>query len=128
MACRSVYTLIALAMSAATAAACTDQPTAPPTVASARRDRQPGLDPAEIRLVRQLAAQHGIGPLPAAPQVSEPLARLGQALMFDRVLSGNRDMACSVGALVFTSRSPLPKYPNNTDRHRAFLATLRVRS
>jgi cytochrome c peroxidase len=82
-------------MSAATAAACTDQPTAPPTVASARRDRQPGLDPAEIRLVRQLAAQHGIGPLPAAPQVSEPLARLGQALMFDRVLSGNRDMACS---------------------------------
>jgi len=95
MARRSVFTLLALAMSAAAAAACADQPTAPATVASALRDRQAPPDPAEIRQVRQLAAQHGIGPLPAAPHVSEPLARLGQALMFDRILSGNRDMACS---------------------------------
>src|SRR6185437_5330688 len=85
MARRFVFPFLALTMSASIAAACADQPTAPTRVASALRDRQAAPDPAEVRQVRQLAAQHGIGPLPAAPHVSEPLARLGQALMFDRI-------------------------------------------
>ena len=47
------------------------------------------------QLVRQLAQARGVVPLPAPPAVRPALARLGQALAFDRVLSGNRDIACS---------------------------------
>jgi cytochrome c peroxidase len=47
------------------------------------------------QLVRQLALTRGVVPLPAPPVVRPALARLGQALAFDRVLSGNRDIACS---------------------------------
>ncbi len=44
--------------------------------------------------VRQLAAERGIGPLPTPPAVRPALVRLGQALLFDPILSGNRDIAC----------------------------------
>jgi cytochrome c peroxidase len=47
-----------------------------------------------VREVRQLAAARGIGRLPAPPPIRRPLVRLGQALAFDRILSGNRDISC----------------------------------
>jgi hypothetical protein len=34
-------------------------------------------------------------PAPAAPAVAEPMSALGQALVFDKVLSGDRDVACA---------------------------------
>ncbi len=44
--------------------------------------------------VRQLTAGRGIGPLERAPIVRPALANLGQALAFDKILSGNRDISC----------------------------------
>ena len=44
--------------------------------------------------VRQLAAGRGIVPLPPPPPVRPALVRLGQALAFDKILSGNRDISC----------------------------------
>jgi cytochrome c peroxidase len=45
-------------------------------------------------LVRQLAAGRGIVPLPQTPFVRPALVQLGQALTFDKILSGNRDISC----------------------------------
>ncbi|MGE0552202.1 MAG: cytochrome-c peroxidase [Gemmatimonadales bacterium] len=45
-------------------------------------------------VVRELAAARGVGPLLDPPPVRPALARLGQALVFDKVLSGNRDISC----------------------------------
>ena len=47
------------------------------------------------QIVRQLAAGRGIVPLAAPPQVRPALAKLGQALAFDKILSGNRDISCA---------------------------------
>lgn len=44
--------------------------------------------------VRQLAAGRGIGPLPVVPAVRRPLVLLGQALAFDPILSGTKDISC----------------------------------
>lgn len=44
--------------------------------------------------VRQLAAGRGITALSAPPPVRPALVRLGQALAFDKLLSGNRDISC----------------------------------
>ena len=46
------------------------------------------------RLVRQLTAGRGITPLRRPRPVRPALAQLGQALAFDRILSGNRDISC----------------------------------
>jgi cytochrome c peroxidase len=46
---------------------------------------------AEVRL---LTAGRGITALPRPPQVRPALVRLGQALAFDKLLSGNRDISC----------------------------------
>lgn len=47
------------------------------------------------QLVRQLAVARGVVPLPRPPHVRNSLSKLGQALFFDPILSGNRDIACS---------------------------------
>jgi cytochrome c peroxidase len=44
--------------------------------------------------VRQLAAAQGITPMARPPAVRPALSLLGQALAFDRELSGNRDLSC----------------------------------
>ena len=77
------------------AVACSDRTLEPPTApdAVARRDVTPA-DVITPQLIRQLAAGRGIVPLPPAPHVREPLAKLGQALAFDKILSGNRDISC----------------------------------
>ncbi len=46
------------------------------------------------RQVRELAGQRGITAIPAPPVVRGELAQLGQMLLFDKVLSGNRDISC----------------------------------
>ena len=78
--------------------ACTDrQPTDPARVApTAQRDGGSSSDTAlSPRLVRQLAAARGIGRLADPPHVRPALAELGQALMFDPILSGNHDVSCA---------------------------------
>ena len=47
------------------------------------------------QIVRQLAAARGVVPLSAPPPVRPALAKLGQALAFDKILSGNKDIACT---------------------------------
>jgi cytochrome c peroxidase len=85
----------ALVVSAASGLiACTDRTTEPPiTAGRPRRDVTPA-DVITPALVRQLAAARGIIPLPAAPHVRPALARLGRALAFAKILSGNHDIAC----------------------------------
>ena len=45
-------------------------------------------------LVRQLAAARRVVPLPHPPYVRPALSLLGQALAFDKILSGTRDISC----------------------------------
>ncbi|MFI5229617.1 MAG: cytochrome-c peroxidase [Gemmatimonadales bacterium] len=45
-------------------------------------------------LVRGLAKMHGITPLVHPAPVRQALVRLGQALAFDKILSGTRDISC----------------------------------
>lgn len=44
--------------------------------------------------LRRLAEERGVTPLPPSPRVRGSLARLGRMLMFDKILSGNRDISC----------------------------------
>jgi cytochrome c peroxidase len=77
---------------------CTDrQPTDPVSLApTAQRDHGGSSDTAlSPQLVRQLAAARGIGKLDDPPHVRPELVQLGQALMFDPILSGNRDVSCA---------------------------------
>jgi cytochrome c peroxidase len=77
---------------------CADQqPTGPAVLApAAQRNRGGPPDTAlSPRLVRELAAQRGIGRLNSAPYVRPALVRLGRALMFDPILSGNHDVSCA---------------------------------
>jgi len=45
--------------------------------------------------LRQLLANANVTPLEPLPLAPEALVRLGQALFFDKTLSGNRDIGCS---------------------------------
>jgi cytochrome c peroxidase len=69
---------------------CSDEATAPP--------KAPDMSKAGINAlaaeVRQLTAARGITPLSRPPVVRPALVKLGQALAFDKILSGNRDIAC----------------------------------
>lgn len=60
--------------------------------------RGPRLDRAAITTiadtVRLLAAGRGVTPLPTPAPVRPALVALGQALAFDKILSGNRDISC----------------------------------
>ena len=77
--------------------ACTDRsPTSP--LASAPTpslNKAPTTGPTTAELVRELAAARGITAMPAPPRVRPALEQLGQALMFDPILSGNHDVACA---------------------------------
>jgi cytochrome c peroxidase len=93
------YTLAALALAALAACSNADdvtQPTIPATTetpevesALSRSDRS-----ALAAEVRTLTAGRGITPLENPPPVRPALVRLGRALAFDKVLSGNRDISC----------------------------------
>jgi len=45
--------------------------------------------------LRPLLQANGVNVLPAAPQSTQVMVELGRALMFDKLLSGNRDIACA---------------------------------
>ncbi len=71
-------------------AACGDDATAPvPDPALSKAGNNPLADE-----VRQLAAGRGITPLERPAPVRRELVRLGRALAFDKILSGNRDISC----------------------------------
>ena len=77
--------------------ACSDQqgPTAPPTLGNGVS--ADSADPASdslIPIIRDLAASHGVTALERPPQPRAALVHLGRMLAFDKVLSGNRDIAC----------------------------------
>jgi cytochrome c peroxidase len=62
--------------------------------------------------VRSLAANHPagpIGPLAAPPPIRDELVRLGQQLIFDKELSGNRDTSCMT--------CHLPRFGTSDGRH-----------
>ena len=81
-------------------AACSDAatpPTSPRAAASASADRSSdgGISPGVALVIRQLAAQRGLVAMPAAPRVRPELVKLGQALMFDPILSGRKNISCA---------------------------------
>jgi cytochrome c peroxidase len=85
--------LVALAL----LAACSDRTTAPRadgTTPSFSKGT-PAAGVVTPAIVRALAAGRGIVPMQRPRPVRRSLVRLGQALLFDRVLSGNRDIACA---------------------------------
>jgi cytochrome c peroxidase len=95
---RTYFARLALILVVPAFAACRDdtgalQTTAPATTS---RDRSPDrdVDPTTFALVRQLAASRGVVALPRAPHVRNELSRLGQALAFDPILSGNKNISC----------------------------------
>jgi cytochrome c peroxidase len=77
---------------------CTDQQsTDAVSLAPAAQHNQGGSSDTALtpQLVRMLAAQRGIGQLDDPPHVRPELVKLGQALMFDPILSGNHDVSCA---------------------------------
>ena len=78
-------------------AACDDVPEPQPARITAPTASVGDALPASTlpQIVRQLAAGRGIVPLATPPRVRPALAKLGQALAFDKILSGNRDISCA---------------------------------
>ena len=74
--------------------ACSDEDTTAPPAVSASHGPKPPVDDTLVALVRQLTANRGITRLKRPPHVRPELVRLGQALAFDKILSGNRDISC----------------------------------
>src|SRR3569832_1801903 len=75
---------------------CSDRSATAPAAAASRHSPGPPVSGTVTpALVRQLAAARGVVPLPPRPYVRPALARLGQALVFDKILSGNRDISCT---------------------------------
>lgn len=81
-----------LAATVAGLSACADSSNAPDP--SARASVAIPVSDSFVALVRQLAAGRGVTPMPKPPVVRPALVRLGQALAFDKILSGNRDISC----------------------------------
>jgi cytochrome c peroxidase len=77
---------------AAGLAGCSDDEAVAPTASG------PALSEASLTTlaaeVRALTAGRGIGPLTRPPRVRPALVELGRALAFDKILSGNKDIAC----------------------------------
>jgi cytochrome c peroxidase len=90
-------------------AACEDLPAPQPARITAPSSAAAALPTSTLpQIVRQLAAGRGIVPLDAPPRVRPALAKLGQALAFDKILSGNKDIACTT--------CHLPKFATGDDR------------
>ena len=79
-------------------AACADVPTSAPSLTApelvALTSSTIHNSAAEVAIVRQLATGRGITAVPARPFVRPQLSHLGQALTFDPILSGNKDISC----------------------------------
>jgi cytochrome c peroxidase len=91
-------TFAASALAVMSVLGCVDNPpTNPlhPNDSAGFNKRPPPIDPTLIALVRQLAGQRNVVPLVRPPRVREPLVKLGRALLFDPILSGNRNISCA---------------------------------
>ena len=85
---------IAAAATLAVLAACGDrQVVEPESITPARAVSQADLRQL-AQHVRALARERGITPMGARPVIRDELAALGQMLLFDKLLSGNRDISC----------------------------------
>ncbi len=84
---------IALACAAALAIGCGDDTMAPASP-EAGLNTHGNPNDSLARLVRELTAIRGITALEPPARVRPALMRLGRALAFDKVLSGNRDISC----------------------------------
>jgi len=87
----------AIVLCTLTVAACTDQPDSPSPLApppGSARDAasQPALSATQVR---DLAHSRGFALVPPPPHVRPALVKLGQALAFDPILGGNRNVACT---------------------------------
>jgi cytochrome c peroxidase len=94
----SLIPSLVLAGSILTVVGCADQqPTAPPRAAADVQFNGINVSDTALtpKLVRRLAATRGIGQLQDPPHVRPALVDLGQALMFDPILSGNHDVSCA---------------------------------
>lgn len=58
-------------------------------------DSAPAATSADAERVLALARSQGAGPLGPAPEADPALVALGEALFFDPILSGNRDISCA---------------------------------
>ncbi|MEP7001599.1 MAG: cytochrome-c peroxidase, partial [bacterium] len=95
---KKAYVLATIIGVGATITACVDQltPTSPPSATqSPSLDQIATTSTATPALIRQLAAGRGVIALPPKPFVRPALSQLGQALTFDPILSGNRNISCS---------------------------------
>ena len=88
--------LLAVAVMVAPLMYCADQP-ATAVAPDANRHGPPQPPPKRLTAdsVRRLASGRGVFPLESPRYIRPSLVRLGQALAFDKVLSGNRDIACT---------------------------------
>lgn len=93
---RSATSSVVLLLASTLAACERDLPSASPFRPVDARARFDALPPTHggADSLRALAATHGIVSLPPATHVRPELVKLGQALAFDPILSGNRNMAC----------------------------------
>src|SRR5690348_11783776 len=87
--------LVACALSLVACSGTPDSPSpmAPASRAAADVATPPGALTAEQ--VRTLALSRGFAPVPTNPRVRPALVKLGQALAFDPILGGNRNVACT---------------------------------
>ena len=53
------------------------------------------LPPGQVKQLRAELAKHNITPIAAPPAVSPAMFALGEALFYDKILSGTRDVACA---------------------------------
>jgi cytochrome c peroxidase len=83
-----------LLMTLAALSGCSDRSPVVPEAPSAPVAIAPSASRELAQRVRGLAAQRGITPMPARPLVRDDLRKLGEALVFDPILSGNRDISC----------------------------------
>jgi cytochrome c peroxidase len=87
-------------------AGCSDSTTAPRPEAMSATDGMAAATPEVAALaaqVRQLAAAQGLTAIQRPAPIRPQLSLLGQALAFDKILSGNRDISCMTCHLARTA-------------------------
>ena len=90
----SRYLVSGIGLISVTLLACAETPVSPDNAGSAAAVVAAPLSPSLASIVRELAAGRGIGPMASPSSVRPALVRLGRMLVFDKLLSGNRDISC----------------------------------
>jgi cytochrome c peroxidase len=82
---------------------CSDDTTAPTETTAATAPVAFAITPDQAAALRQLATAAGVTAVSKPAPVRPELMRLGQALAFDKILSGNRDISCMTCHLAATA-------------------------